>query len=109
VNMPLIMGRRVLIRDEHGQMVPDPKWHADVKTLYASLVDYLVQKKLIDPSVQVAEDIASVVLREGDLTDSGRVFWHTGVVAKWLGSFDRSPHKDVRDYTQLERVLAKIG
>lgn len=108
MNMPLIMGRRVLVSDEQGQMVPDLTWHDNVLTLYASLIGFLRQKKLIDPSANIAEDVASIVLREGDLTAIGRAFWSTGVVGKWLGSFDRSPGKDVRDHKQLERALAKI-
>lgn len=108
LNVPFILTTRVLIQNQHGQMVPDATWHDRVRILYRSLIDYMLNQNLIHPSVQLPDDISSVVLRTNDLTEVGLEFWKSGAVDRWLGSFDRSPNKSVTNYTQLERSFARI-
>jgi hypothetical protein len=108
VDMPLVMARRVLVQDEHGQMVPDRSWHERAKMRYRSLFDFLLRNELINHPAHFSEDIDRVVFRENDLTAIGLEFWKTGAAAKWLGSFDTKPDKDVNDHKQLERVLSKL-
>lgn len=108
IDMPLLMGRSVVIRNDNGELVPDPTWHEQVTALYRSLISFLISEGLIESSVRLPDEIARVILRENDLTEVGLEFWRTGVVSNWLGSFDRSPHKSVTNFKQMERALSKV-
>ena len=108
VNMPLIMSRRVLVQQEDGSMAPDFSWHQSVRAMYLSLYAYLQERGLLDSQHQRVDDFNSLVLRESDFSSIGLIFWRSGAVSRWLGSFDRSPGKKLDNYQILDKALRQI-
>jgi hypothetical protein len=114
INMPLLLGRRVLVRNFSGEMVPDRTWHESIKRYYAGLYQFLREEGLLAPHVADNEEpLEELVMKMSDLNSNGQRLWRSGAVNRWLGSFDRMPKRSESDFrilkTALRRITAKGG
>jgi hypothetical protein len=110
LNVPLMLSTRVLMQNEHGQMVPDPNWHRSVRNTLEALYNFLLQRNLLKAEfIQRAPAVDELVITAGDLTHDGLTLWQSGAVNRWLASFDRSPNKSRNNYKIMEAALVKVA
>ena len=109
-NIPLMMSRVVKVRTDAGEWIPDQNWHDSVRETFFGLLQFFASRNLlIAPSDVLSKDFSQLVLHASDLTDDGIALVRTGVVNRWLGSFDRNPTKSKTNYTILDKALQKVA
>jgi hypothetical protein len=107
LNVPQILSSGASRISEDGSFVPDEDLGIEMKRRLGGLVEYLLSRGLVRDVNLVTGDLAALVLRVSDVTAQGQELWSSGVVYRWLGSFDRSPNKPIDDFKMLDRVLNK--
>lgn len=106
INMMTLLGRNVLIKEDDGSFREDCSWHEHTKRVYDSLFRYLHARSLLSSDLDLT-NLEAIVLTEADLTSAGLSLWKSGAVYRWLGSFDRSPTKELTNYDILDVALGK--
>ena len=109
INMPVMLGRRVLVQSSSGEMVLDRTWHESVKRYYAGLYQFLREEGLLVPRVgDIGKPLEELVLKMSDLSLKGQDLWRSGAVNRWLASFDLLPHKSASDFRILKSALQRM-